>query len=96
MLVQPSTMTMPTLPKSPDQRPPSLIQIRAALTTAERVASSLCDKPEPDVQTQAKALLHRLAAIRAEVDLLEQVAGARRSRPFKRPEAGRRRPQIRP
>lgn len=43
--------------------------IRAAITTAEQVATAL--SRDADVGVPAQALLHRLAAIRAEVDLLE-------------------------
>lgn len=89
-------MTVPNLLDLLDRRTPSVDHIRAALSTAERVASSLCEQPEPDIQTQAQALLYRLAAIRAELDLLEQVASAHRPRSFRPPEAGRRRPQTRP
>jgi len=53
------------------------LQLRAALATAESAASKLCGDAEPDVRTQAQALLHRLAAIRAELDLLEQLASPR-------------------
>jgi len=88
-------MTTMNRPARPHHRS-SALHIRAALTTAEGVASKLCDKQEADVQTQAQALLHRLAAIRAEVDLLEQLAisGSRRS--LRRPEAGPRRSRSRP
>jgi hypothetical protein len=43
--------------------------LRLALTTAESAARTLTRRPE--IEVQAQALLHRLAAIRAEVDLLE-------------------------
>ena len=43
--------------------------LRLALTTAESAARTLARRPE--IEVQAQALLHRLAAIRAEVDLLE-------------------------
>jgi len=63
------------------------LQLRAALATAESAASKLCGDAEPDVRTQAQALLHRLAAIRAELDLLEQLASPPLPDSLKRPAA---------
>lgn len=87
-------MTDAPLPSPADQRRAWMTSIRAALGTAEQVAASLSHQAE--VGVSAQALLHRLAAIRAEVDLIEaRTTTAARPRSFRPPAADRRRPQTR-
>ena len=84
-VVQRIAMPTNTSPLPAEGRRTPVLQLRAALTIAEGAASKLCDEATPDVQTQAQALLHRLAAIRAEIDLLEQLASPRSRRTAQTP-----------
>ena len=87
-------MTNTPLSSPANQRRAWMTSIRAALSTAEQVAASLSRQAE--VGVPAQALLHRLAAIRAEVDLIEATTAAQAGpRSFRPPAADRHRPQTR-
>lgn len=76
-----------------DLRRDQVGDIRAALRAAEQMAAILSRSSDLDVPAQA--LLHRLASIRAEVDLLE-ASWRLDARPaaVRHPAEGRRRPQT--
>ena len=62
-------MTNPRFNPAGGSRTEAIKDLRLALTTAEGATKTLLRRPE--IEVQAQALLHRLAAIRAEVDLLD-------------------------
>lgn len=70
--------------------------IREAVSTAEGLARSLAGQTETEVQAQA--LLNRLAAIRAEIDLIDlyEVMTMPRADPLVRPPAEGPRPRQTP
>lgn len=78
-------------PPGSEQRRERVGDIRAALRAAEQMAASL--SRSTDLGVPAQALLHRLASIRAEVDLLE-ASWRLDARPLRHPAEGRPHPRT--